>query len=386
MEKFNQINIDNDNQLDNFINEYSKMIKEHQKYLNNEIKKIIYQKIDETEKNQSIKLGEIEKNQIERLINKYLGLELEYTGINTINTLSEELFEKYTLISDKLSNETEDKSKLFNEYKEEIKKTLKINQMNWLDKVTGKFIDIFINEISTVLKRNSNIPDEKFDVLVNNLKKSLSNFFSQYEKKFNNDYHNILKNFITQKLIQMKDLLNNTKKINQYSHIINLSNYELIEENNIFYVKDKSTSKKIELVLEDNSLKSKDNKIKFIIDEKHQGYINNETNIRIVIHNGIIKNNESTTNETLITLLLPSQEIDVTREKQLISFSKNDNNYKFFYNYKQTNNVKVIKHMIEKIKQKATGIYNLLIKDPDFNQVLESINNYNNQQEKNHKK
>ena len=94
MKEYNENNIELENQYEeNLINIYTNIIKQHKNYLNDRIIKSI-----------SKITNKIEPNQIERLIDKYLSIELEYTGIYTINNLTKYINKKMYYISEQLEN------------------------------------------------------------------------------------------------------------------------------------------------------------------------------------------------------------------------------------------------------------------------------------------
>lgn len=349
MEKNNQYE-------EQLIEQYSEIIKNHKKYLNQKINRII-----------SEKTNQINPTFIERLVDKYLSLELEYTGIYTINQISEELEKAYESVSNELNNDSFDKSKLFNLYKEKIKKTLELHKMTWINNVTDDFIKLFIDETKLLIKDNEN--------LIKDINKSLKDIFSEYKNIFHEEYQKLLREYISKHLEEIKKLFSNSKmdeseknKLKEYSHIIELSNFKLVESNGYFYLKDKSSNEQHQVIFSEDKLKSTDNKICFIIDneKKHHGYIDNRKNIRIIIHNNYI---------TLMALTSEKQ-----KKKIVISLSKMNHEYKFYYNSKEINNISTIEIIIKVIEQKAPGIYDKLIYDLDFGSILMQIKNHHKQQ------
>lgn len=369
MDKLNETNTNelNKNNFDNqietdFIDAYIKMIKEHKINLNKKILNIISKEIDN-----------IEKNKVEILIDKYLTTELEYNGLYTINELSKELDELSDSIIIKIEKEIYNKEKCFQIYKNEVTRTLHRNEMEWINTLTENFTEYFINRLQIYLENLNSPSIESLSSKLNNIQTNIADILFEYKKEFNESYQNILKEYISNKLNQMKKTISETKitsfeipKLEKYSPIMSLSNYELINDNNIFYARNKETNEKLELIFDGIRLKSRDNKINFIVDESnpHQGYINNENDIRIVLHDG------------LITLVLPSHMNDSKKEKNIISFTKVDHNYKFYYNLKPTKNIKKIQAMIKLISIYAPGIYDKLIYDLDFGSVLIDIQKY----------
>lgn len=360
-----QEHIESNLEIDNFYEEnlldsYNDMIKQHKRYLTNEIFKSIF-KIT----------NKIDKNQIERLIDKYLSLELEYTGIYTINNLTEKLNQTSKSISNQISNDFNKKDELFKTYIEEIKSILKKNQMDWISNITEDFVKVFINELKNNLEDNQNLNNDQITRITKNITEPINIVFKKYENKFQNEYQNILKIYIENKLTQMKEKINSIEKenqtkknIEQFYPLINLCNYELINEPNHIYIKDKETKQQYELFYHDNCLKTKDNQIKFNInqEEKHQGYINNIKNKRIVVHNGFI---------TLV--LLNNNQSNKTVDKKVISFRKINHQYQFYYNSKKVNDIDKIEVLLNVIKINAPEIYHKLTNDKDYINIQKLI-------------
>lgn len=365
MDKFNNPNIENIIE-DKFIEEYIKMIKEHKKYLNKKIYNLIFTKTDL-----------IEKYKIEALIDKHLGTELEYNGMYTINTLSEDLNELSISIIIKIEKEIYDRETCFEIYKKEIKNSLLRNQMNWINTLSENFIEEFIKEISHK-ELSKEETSTKIDGIKDDIQNGLTNIMSEYQTIFNQSYQTILKEYIIDKMNQMKKQISETKithldlpKLKKYSQIMEHSNYELIEENNTFYARNKETNEKTELILDEIKLKSRDDKIIFIVDENtnHQGYINNENHIRIVITNN------------RIDILIASNK-EQSKEKTIITINKVNNDYEFYHNLKITKNIKNIESIINIIAKYTPGIYDKLLYDFHFGSVLIAIKEYHNQQNK----
>ena len=360
-----QEHIESNLEIDNFyeenlLNSYNDMIKQHKRYLTNEIFKSIF-KIT----------NKIDKNQIERLIDKYLSLELEYTGIYTINNLTEKLNQTSESISNQISNDFNKKDELFKTYIEEIKSILKKNQMDWISNITEDFVKVFINELKNNLEDNQNLNNDQITRITKNITEPINIVFKKYENKFQNEYQNILKIYIENKLTQMKEKINSIEKenqtkknIEQFYPLINLSNYELINEPNHIYIKDKETKQQYELFYHDNCLKTEDNQIKFNInqEEKHQGYINNIKNKRIVVHNGFI---------TLV--LLNNNQSNKIVNKKVISFRKINHQYQFYYNSKKINDIDKIEVLLNVIKINAPEIYHKLTNDKDYINIQKLI-------------
>lgn len=368
MNEYNENNIEPQNEYEeNLINTYSNMIKEHKNYLNNQIIKSI-----------SKITNKVESNQIERLIDKYLSLELEYTGIYTINNLTEDLDKKTKNICKQLENNQTNEKTLFEQYIEEMKKILKRNQMDWVSNITEDFVKVFIDELKKSLEYDSHLNQTEISSISNEITPSLKDIFNEYEDKFHNDYQDILKEYIENKLNQIKNLFRQIKndieqknQIKKYYHIIEISNYELIEEENHIYIKDKETKEQYELFYLDKRLKTKDNEIIFNISEidNHQGYINNIENKRIVIHDGFI---------TLVLLNnKQNNENNEVQQKEIISFTKRNHHYKFYYNSKKTDDINEIEELLKKIKDNAKEMYRKMVNDKDFIHVKQLIDKKN---------
>ena len=346
------INITNNNELihqnqpeDILIDKYINMIKKDKLDIIEQIKSLL-------QPNDNIN--------IETIIDKHLGIELEFNGLKTINTLSVDLKELSDSIMIKIDKEIYNKETCYNIYKEEVKNSLLRNQMEWYDTLSSNFIEEFIKEISTTNSK------QNIDII----RKRLKEIMSKYKIKLNESYQEILKEYILSKILQMKKTIMESKithfeypRLKKYHQIIELSNYELIEENNTYYARNKETNEKSELIFDNIKLRSKDNKIIFIIDNlsKHQGYINNEKNISVVIQNNRIDiaiNKDNTDDKTIITIV------------------KKEDKYQFYYNNKIIRKLTNIEYILNIIEKYTKEIYQKLL----LNELYKSLSIENNNQ------
>ena len=346
------INITNNNELihqnqpeDILIDKYINMIKKDKLDITEQIKSLL-------QPNNNIN--------IEIIIDKHLGIELEFNGLKTINTLSVDLKELSDSIMIKIDKEIYNKETCYNIYKEEVKNSLLRNQMEWYDTLSSNFIEEFIKEISTTNSK------QNIDII----RKRLKEIMSKYKIKLNESYQEILKEYILSKILQMKKTIMESKithfeylRLKKYHQIIELSNYELIEENNTYYARNKETNEKSELIFDNIKLRSKDNKIIFIIDNlsKHQGYINNEKNISVVIQNNRIDiaiNKDNPDDKTIITIV------------------KKEDKYQFYYNNKIIRKLTNIEYILNIIEKYTNEIYQKLL----LNELYKSLSIENNNQ------
>ena len=341
----------NDKELNNqttpediLIDKYINIIKKDKLEITNKIKNLI-----SSRNNQSL------NNTIEILIYKQLGIELEYNGLTTINTLSIDLKELSDSIMIKLDKEIYNKETCYNIYKEEIKKTLLRNQMNWYDNITSNFIEELLKELPQ--NQNKDIIKEK-----------LYKIISEYKIKLNESYQEILKDYIYQKLIQMKKTIMESKithfespMLKKYQEIIKLSNYELINENNTYYAKNKQTKELSELIFDGIKLRSRDNKIIFIADSfsKHHGFIDNEKNISVAIQNNRI---DIAINK------------DNIKDKTIITIIKSEDKYQYYYNHKLITKISNIEEIKNILKKHTKEIYHKLLLN-EFHNLLKENNN-----------
>ena len=344
---------------DELSEEYSQMIKLHQKYLYNKVIDTVSQYI-----------RGISATEIESLIDRYLLTDIKYCGKQTISKLNDEL--QIAFVETLKNARNSDQNQLLRTYLEKIMPPLRKNQMDWLYEITNQFSKHLMQKIDLYFASFRSISTENVNRTIENLNKAITEILKQYQYKFNDDYQIILKRFLNNNRTQINELihkinLNNNKIPNfqMYSAIAELSNCQLIEEDGTQYIKDKNTEEKIELTYNDGILSSKDNKHKYYIDNKNQrlGYYNSETKVTILVHNG------------LITIIPPYEKVE---DKHLISFAKKNHNYQLYYDLKLTNDLEKIESMIKEIKEYAYGIYSKLISDPDFEKLLVKIKNNNN--------
>lgn len=342
---------------DIFSEEYSNMLKQHQTYLYENITKII----------EKYFIG-INKNQIESLIDRYLLTDLKYRGKQSISKLEENLETVLFKVID--NSQTKSLESLLKIYLEEIKTPIRRNQLEYPYEITPQFSKQLSQTIEFHLTSFKPYSSSDIGKIITDIDKDIQQFMNQYQSKFTKEYQSILTNFINNNKQQITSFLEkitlNQEKSNHhqlYSVIVNLSGYELIEENNQFYAEDKTTKERIALELHqsENLLTSQDNKLRYFTDSQKQriGYYNDETKVSILVHNG------------LITLIPPIK--DKQNEKIYLSFAKKDHNYQLYYNLKLVTNLEKIKVIIAIIEKYGHGIYSKLISDPDFQELLSQI-------------
>ena len=347
----NNINNNTNNELNNetlpediLIDKYINIIKKDKLEITKKIKSLL-----SSTTNQPL------NNHIETIVDKQLGIELEYNGLSTINMLSIDLKELSDSIMIKLDKEIYNKETCYNIYKEEIKKSLLRHQMKWYDNLSSNFIEELLKELPQNIKN------------IDIIKEKLNKIMSEYKIKLNESYQEILKGYIYLKLTKMKKTIIESKithfeypMLKKYQEIIKLSNYELINKNNIYYAKNKKTNELSELIFDGIKLRSRDNKIIFLADSftKHQGFIDNEKNISVVIQNNRIDiaiNKDSIENKNIITII------------------KTEDKYQFYYNHKLITKISNIEEIKNIIKKYTGEIYHKLLLREFYDLLLEEI-------------
>lgn len=365
MEKFIQKGIDIQKiTTEKLNNQYENMLEEQKKYLYKNITSIIQKHI-----------RGISPTEIESLIDRYFLIDLKYHGRETINNLCEALTNDITQVIKNFKNK--DKKENLKRYFEYMNPTIRKNQMDWLYEITNQFTKQITQKISIHSSPFQGILDNNLKRNIDNLNQELEQFFKSYQDKFNEEYKPLLKEFTENNKTQITNLITeidlSNKKIESlqmYSTIIELSNYDLLQEDNKYYAKDKSTGELAELTFKDGMLISKDNQIRYRVDNQNKrvGHYNGKTKTSILVHNG------------LITLMPPKKENESTQN--VISFKKEitkkgntvENNYFFYYNLKLINEPEKLKSVIEKIEKYAPGIHEKLILDKDFIRLQNEMN------------
>ena len=345
-------------------NQYEIMLEEHKKYLYKNITSIIQKYI-----------RGISPTEIESLIDRYFLIDLKYRGRETIDNLCEDLIVDITQVIKNSKNK--DKKENLRRYFEYINPTIRKNQMDWLYEITNQFMKQITQKISIYSSPFQRISDNNLKRNIDNLNQELEHFFKSYQDKLNEEYQPLIKEFIENNKTQITNLITEidlsnkkTESLQMYSAIIELSNYDLIQEDNKYYAKDKTTGELLELTFKDGMLISKDNQIRYRVDSENKrvGHYNGKTKTSILVHNG------------LITVMPPKKENE--SKQNVISFKKErtkkgtavENNYYFYYNLKLIHEPEKLKIAFEQIEKYAPGIHNKLISDKDFTHLLNEIN------------
>ena len=357
MEKFIQKGIDIQKiTTENLNNQYEIMLEEHKKYLYQNITSIIQKHI-----------RGISQTEIESLIDRYFLIDLKYRGRETIDNLCEALIMDITQVIKNSKNK--DKSENLRRYFEYINPTIRRNQMDWLYEITNQFTKQITQKLSLHSSPFQEISNNNLKRTINNLNQELEQFLKSYQNKFNEEYKQYVKDFTENNKQQITNLikeieLSNKKveSLKMYSAIIELSNFDLIQEDNKYYAKDKSTNELVELTFKDGMLVSKDNKIRYRVDNANKtvGHYNERNKVIISIYKGLI----------MLTLLKTEKNL----KENTIQFKKDKNNYFFYYNSKLIKTPEKLKLALEQIEKNAPSIYSKLIADKDFIRMQNEMN------------
>lgn len=335
-----------ENSMEELREKYTSILKDHQQYLSKKISKLIS-----------------EQSNMEKLIDEQFITEIKYNGMQTINELAEDLDKTIELIINNSYDKEPNKKELFSLYIKTLKNVIQRNQMEWIDIE----IDDFTNTLIKNTKESLNSPEQN-KIIINKIKEIMK----EYRNKLIQDYNEIQKEFVNKIISQISSLINETDFIKlrtseyeRFSELLTLSNYELIEENGVFYSLDKSNQEKFELFLDKGTLNSKNHKLKFVIDEETltRGFINNETTQGIVIKKE---------NDELEKINLTS-----VKNNTIITIYKLEGNYNFERNLKPITNIKEIKSILIEIRDNYPGIFNKLIHDRDLKPIVDKIIEYN---------
>jgi len=326
--------------------QYINLLREHQQHLNEIITKLFP-----------------EESNIKKTIDDQLMIEFKWNGIDTINKLSEDLDELIELLINKIYDKEPEKKELFSLYIDRLKIIIKKNQLEWIDNKIEDFADVLIK----ITKETLNSPEQN-KIIIKKIKEQMK----EYRNKFIQDYNEIQKDFVNKIVSQISLLINEIDFINlrtseykKFSELLNLCNFELTEDNRIFYARDKKNNEKKELYLDKGTLNSKDNKLKFIIDDEKstKGFINSETTQSIVIR----KEDNSVEKINLISI----------KDNTIITIYKLEGTYNFEKNLKLVTDIKEIKSILNEIRKDYPGVLNKMLRDKDIKPIVEKIKEYN---------
>lgn len=330
---------------------YSQMMKKHQNYLYENLVKAIQKH-----------LRGMSKLELESLIDRYFLTDMKYHGKQTISKLNEGFQNAFIETLDATDGKSTEQ--ILTTYSERIKVPLRRNQMDWLDEISIQFSRQLRKKIDLYFAPFTKISSENIERTIDNVDREIMQIMKQYKQKFNQDYQMILNEFLSVNLKQISTLLEKRDLTNKqannfqmYHAIAELSNHELMEEDNHLYAKNISTGEMVELTMQGDLLSSSDRTIRYRLDTEKQriGYYNNQTKVAILVHNG------------LITVVLPPGR---EKEKRMISFAKKGHRYQLYYNLKPVVDPNKIQVLVEQIAKHAEGIYHKLEADPDFENLL----------------
>lgn len=337
-----------------FRQEYEKMINKHQNILYQDITTIVYSHL----------MG-IPENKIQTIIDNYLLTELKYKGQDEIEVLDERLKKSYKEACNEIKNNN--KSQLFQAYIDKIKVPLRKNNPDWIEDILEDFNKELIKEIDKYFYSFKGISDTNLNKTLDNINSEIKQYIKKYQSNFKEEYHSILSNFVKNNVRKICHLIDRTdlnkivaSKMKQYIPIIKLTGYELFGKDNHFYIKNKITGEQKEVLFDDLYLTTQDKSIQFYIDELNNKLASEDKKTQIIT---LMQNN-------LKALALPNGN---NQSKRLITYTKNNNNYIFYYNDKKITNIDEIKALVTIIEKFAPGMYEELLLDLDFAPILVQI-------------
>lgn len=242
MEEFKKIGINIQMVTTDALSEaYSQMMRKHQNYLYENLVKAIQKH-----------LRGMSKLELESLIDRYFLTDMKYHGKQTISKLNEGFQNAFIEIVDALEGQS--KEQILTTYSERIKVPLRRNQMDWLDEIAIQFSRQLRKKIDLYFAPFTNISSDNIAKTIAKIDNEIMQVMKQYQQKFNRDYQIILNEFLSINLKQISTLLEKRDLTNKqannfqmYHAIAELSNHELIEENNHLYAKNISTGETVEL-------------------------------------------------------------------------------------------------------------------------------------------
>jgi len=355
---------------DDLYTEYEKMIKNHKKYLYENIENIIQSNI-----------RGIKRSDIELVIDDYFLTDIKMTGRETITKINEELEIAITEITDMPDNL--DSSELLKKYTDKFTLVSRKNKIISIPDIIPQFTKELKKKLELHYIPFEGISDKSINQAIDLTTDKVTTFLKEYQKIFENDYDYIFDNFknqnqkyITKILEKIPSIKEKNQELDTYRTILDLGNYNLIEENNILSAIDRESNERVELKFENNMLISTDGSIRCNVDNENErlGFYNGKTKTTILVHNG------------LISLIPPYNKKE---EKQIISFkktskingNKKDRYYQLYHNLKPVSDLQEIEKLLLQFKIHTKGIYEKFLTDPDFHKLLKQIES--NKQEKN---
>ena len=371
MEKLKQIAINIQTQTtDNLYTEYEKMIKKHKKYLYENIENIVYRNI----------CG-IKRTDIELTIDDYFLTDIKMGGREIITKINKELETTITEIIDMSDNLHS--SELLKKYSDKFTLVSRKNKFISIPDIIPQFIKELKKKLELHCIPFSGLSDKSINQAIKLTTDKITSLLKEYQELFENDYNSIFNNFkkenekYTNKLLEkVLSVKEKNQELEAYRTILDLGNYDLIEENDILSAIDRESNERVELNFEKTMLISQDRSIRCNVDIENErmGFYNGKTKTTILVHN------------RLITLIPPHNK---NEKEQIISFkttteikgNKKIRHYHLYHNSKPISDLQEIEKLLLQFKIHTQGIYKKFLTDPDFHKLLNQIET--NKQEKN---
>lgn len=162
------------------------------------------------------------------------------------------------------------------------------------------------------------------------------------------------------KQYQLRNKEVSEEEIERFKPVITNNNYEIVNEDGKYYIKDLETSKKYKFTIKDEALILEGNKIVFLIDGDNQIFTNEATGKRVV----------SSVDRLTTTAKIKIGDKESVYERVI---TKTSAGYSFAYNGKVYTDEASMLIVVEDIKKEVPHYYEELLKDKDFSELVSRL-------------
>ncbi len=353
--------------------EYHNLVNYYKKQFIN----IIIDLVDEKSKTIPCSIPEY---QIESWIEEYLLSELYTTGRREIQKVTQKLDQALDSLDRYLNSPNMKFDQASKSYEEILAHLTSEISSSWIQEIIYEFNQRFARKVEYYFIDFIGLSEERFYHNLDELKQEMHGVLNRKGESFYDEFKDVIKSCFRKNQQQMEEKLSEleqrNKKIKEEEHqnletimnnreIMMIAGFEIIEENNKFYAREKSTSivhpiriNKGAIHIEDSY--SKDGRelaftteiqLDFESEKRQSTCVDIDRNICFLVKEGSF-------------VMTP---IDRSFTYQIV---KNDEGYLFLDGDRELSNEEEIKSIIDKLKEYSPYYYEKLLKDPAFAKLV----------------
>lgn len=352
------------------INEHTveDLTEEYQKLLDSYRQKYINQIIEVVQEY----LRGIPESYLEQWIEENLISNAKSTGTRQIAKIYESLAPEFdALLRHIQTNANTDQN--IKEYKDGLNYIMRRQGLGWLEDLRMEFIRTLQRKIDNYNFAFMGIDDRRLENALDNISSELKSAIRRLDNRFEEEYQElmarVMKNNATKIYDNLQQLNNQKQEIpKHYFALVNraleYNGYQLIEENEKLYIKEKQSNQVVELVYDSQT-------------DIFKAYDNS---LGIKIQGDLVLLVDRNKNTRMITDSMMLETANLKGDFK-IKISRSFTGFEFEYGGQKITNLTEISAIVHAVKSKLPGYYEELLQNKDFQELISQLEEHDKQQE-----